>query len=113
MTVVLWHDAYNDSELPQTIVTTHHGNSIWGWNSKFLHVSFGVEIDSLTNVVGAGVTLYVEGHLEVDYQDSFAEFMGATTEGVGPCHLVDVGLAVVVWRIVLVEQLHLDDDLKS
>lgn len=66
----------------------------------------GVETDTLADVVVAGGTPYVVGHFEADDEDSLVEFVGATAEGVGAGHFVDVGLAIVVGGVVLVEGLH-------
>jgi len=65
-----------------------------------------VETDTLADVVVAGGTPYVVGHFEADDEDALVEFVGATAEGVGAGHFVDVGLAIVVGRVVLVERLH-------
>jgi hypothetical protein len=67
---------------------------------------FGVEADALADVVVAGGTPDVEGHLEADDEDALVKLAGAAAEGVGARHFVDVGLAIVVGRIVLVERLH-------
>ena len=68
----------------------------------------GVETDALANVVVAVGTPDVVGHFEADDEDALVEFVGTTAEGVGAGHFVDVGLAIVVGRVVLVEGLHPD-----
>jgi hypothetical protein len=65
-----------------------------------------VEADALADVVVALCAPDVEWHFEADDQDALVELAGAAAEGVGAGHLVDVGLAIVVGRIVLVERLH-------
>jgi len=67
---------------------------------------FGVESDALADVVIAGGTPDVVGHFEADNEDSLVDFVGAAAEAVGASHFVDVGLAIIVGRVVLVEGLH-------
>jgi hypothetical protein len=66
----------------------------------------GVETDALADVVVAGRAPDVVGHFEADNEDALVEFVGTTAEGMGASHFVDVGLSIVVRRVVLVERLH-------
>ena len=67
---------------------------------------FCIEANALADVVVAGGTEDVEGHFEADDEDALVELAGAAAEGVRAGHFVDVGLAIVVGWIVLVERLH-------
>ena len=68
---------------------------------------FCVKTNALADVVVARRTPYIERKLESDDKDPLIELMCPTAQGMGPCHFVDVGLAIVVWRVVFVEGLHL------
>jgi len=68
----------------------------------------GVETHALANVVVARGAPDVVRHFEADDEDALVEFVRATAEGMGAGHFVDVGLAIVVGWVVLVERLHPD-----
>src|SRR5438045_105719 len=67
---------------------------------------FCVKTNSLPDVFVARRTPYIERKFESDDEDPLIEFMRSTAQGMGACHFVDVGLAIVVWRVVFVEGLH-------